>query len=202
MTPEEKIEIAQIVAQVVTQAIPQAVQQVGQQIGQELSQLMAKFTQAQSAQTGTTTTGAGVFTRSEAGDIGGTETHEREVVSEASINYQNKKRTFDEYQDLGLVNAREARTFSNKILNDIAAHDNRVRVLAERVLANSITTDKMYDGRAGTAGDVATDALWNPVQQGAADTMTIKAVQLDDASVKAIAAAVAIAMADVLKKTA
>jgi hypothetical protein len=47
-------------------------------------------------------------------------------------------------------------------------------------------------------GDIAIDQQWNPVQQGAGDTLTARAVSIDDASLKAIGAAVAVAIANAL----
>jgi len=69
-----------------------------------------------------------------------------------------------------------------------------VQRLAEKAGTNSAEIDKASSDQRIRHADVAIDAQWNPVQQGAADTMTVKAVQLDDASVKAIAAAIAIAI--------
>jgi len=45
---------------------------------------------------------------------------------------------------------------------------------------------------------IAIDGQWNPVQQGAGDTLTARAVSIDDVSLKAIGAVVAAAVADAL----
>mgnify|MGYP001172347093 CR=1 FL=1 len=51
-------------------------------------------------------------------------------------------------------------------------------------------------------GDIAIDGQWNPVQQGAGDTLLTRAVSIDDASLKAIGAVVAAAVAEALSKKA
>jgi hypothetical protein len=46
--------------------------------------------------------------------------------------------------------------------------------------------------------DIAIDNQWNPVQQGAADTMLARTMTIDDASLKAIGSVVAAAVAEAL----
>jgi O-methyltransferase involved in polyketide biosynthesis len=50
--------------------------------------------------------------------------------------------------------------------------------------------------------DIAIDAQWNPIQSGAADTMLARTMTIDDASLKAIGATVATAVAAALTKKA
>jgi hypothetical protein len=47
-------------------------------------------------------------------------------------------------------------------------------------------------------GDIAIDGQWNPIQAGAGDSLTARAVSIDDASLKAIGAVVAAAVANAL----
>lgn len=182
------------------QVAQQVGQQIAEQVGQAVSQAIQKFLQTTGASTQAATTGSGVFTRAEMGDIGGTEAHERGIVENQGLLFANSKRTYDEYQHESLESIKRNRSYVDKVLSDAQSNDVTVRNIANQALQNAVETANMVGKQAVRHGDVAIDNQWNPVQQGAADTMTIKAVQLDDASVKAIAAALAAAFADSVKK--
>lgn len=62
--------------------------------------------------------------------------------------------------------------------------------LAHRDIATKSTWQEMA---------LATDAVWNPTAHGAENALNIKAVQLDDASMKALAVVLAAAVADAFK---
>jgi len=166
--------------------------QVAEQVGQSVSQAIQKLLQS----TGQTSTGAGVFTKEELGDIGGTENIEAERIDRSGLIYANMKRTYDEYQHESLESIKRNRSYVDKILTDANTLDNQAKAIANQALQNAVETANMVGKQAVRHGDIAIDNQWNPVQQGAADAMTIKAVQLDDASVKAIAAALAAAFAE------
>lgn len=118
----------------------------------------------------------------------------------------NLKRMFDEYQHESLESIKRNRSYVDKILADAQQHDNVRQNIANQALQNAVETANMVGKNAvvnldnvqkqHTAHrDVATDNLWNPVQQGAGDTLTARAVSIDDASLKAIGAMVAAAVA-------
>ena len=122
----------------------------------------------------------------------------------------NIKRTYDEYQQESLESIRRNRALVDKLLSDAQQHDNARQVIANQALQNAVETANMVGKKAVqnmdaldkqnlAHRDVATDALWNPVQQGAGDTLTARAVSLDDASLKAIGALVATTLAEALK---
>ncbi len=103
------------------------------------------------------------------------------------VTFANIKRTYDVYQDLDVQAARQALTEQTR-LNQIAA----------QALQNAVETANMVGKQAVRHSDIAIDGQWNPVQQGAGDTLTARAVSIDDVSLKAIGAVVATAVADAL----
>jgi len=109
--------------------------------------------------------------------------------------FGNVKRTYDEYQQESLESIKRNRTIVDKIVSDAQQYDNQRQNIANQALQNAVETANMVGKQAVRHGDIAIDGQWNPVQQGAGDALTIKAVQLDDASMKALAAALAVAVA-------
>ncbi len=103
------------------------------------------------------------------------------------VTFANIKRTYDVYQDLDVQAARQALTEQTR-LNQIAA----------QALQNAVETANMVGKQAVRHSDIAIDGQWNPIQQGAGDTLTARAVSIDDVSLKAIGAVVATAVADTL----
>jgi len=127
----------------------------------------------------------------------------------AQLNFLNGKRSYDEYQHESLEGIRRNRTIVDKLVSDAQQHDNVRQNIANQALQNAVETSNLVGKNAvinldnlqkqHTAHrDVATDNLWNPVQQGAGDTLTARAVSIDDASLKAIGAAVAAALANAI----
>jgi hypothetical protein len=171
------------------QAASQIAQQQAQQIAEAVSQAVSKVMQSQTATTGATTISRNIE------DIGETERFAAENVDRSGIIFSNQKRTFDEYQQESLESIKRNRSYVDKVLSDAATHDNRTRAIAEQALQNAVETANMVGKQAVRHGDIAIDNQWNPIQQGAADTMTVRAVSLDDAALKAIGAIVANAMA-------
>lgn len=102
----------------------------------------------------------------------------------------NAKRTYDAYQDLDLVAARRSQLQFDQIQN-----------VALQALQNAVETNNMIAKQAVKHADVAADAMWNPVQQGTADTLTAagytpnRAVDTASAGVSVGAEAVAAAVA-------
>ena len=93
------------------------------------------------------------------------------------VTYANIKRTYDVYQDLDIQAARQALT-----------EQTRLNQIASQALQNAVETANMVGKQAVRHSDIAIDAQWNPVQQGAADTMLARTMTIDDASLKAIGA--------------
>lgn len=125
--------------------------------------------------------------------------------------YNNMKRSYDEYQHESLESIRRNRSHVDVVLSNAESHNVRINQLAEQALQNAIETANMVgkgavkfndalDKQHLAHRDVATDATWNPVQQGAGDALTARAVTIDDASLKAIGAAIAAALATALNQ--
>lgn len=104
-----------------------------------------------------------------------------------ALSLLNAKRTYDESQSNDLM-ARLGDLNQRQTLNN----------LATQALQNAIETANMVAKQAVRHSDIAIDNEWNPVQQGAGDTLTARAVSIDDASLKAIGATVAAAVANAL----
>lgn len=110
----------------------------------------------------------------------------------------NVKRSYDEYQGVSLDLQRKLNDHHLKIASDAQQHDNQRQIIANQALQNAVETANMVGKQTIRHADVAIDNQWNPVQQGAADTLTARAVSIDDASLKAIGAAIAAAVASSL----
>ena len=116
--------------------------------------------------------------------------------------YANIKRTYDEYQQESLESIKRNRTIVDKLVSDAQQYDNQRQVIANQALQNAVETANMVSKQAVRHGDIAIDGQWNPLQQGAGDTLTARAVSIDDVSLKAIGAVVAAAVADALSRKA
>jgi hypothetical protein len=119
-----------------------------------------------------------------------------------NVLFANIKRTYDEYQQESLESIKRNRSIVDKLVSDAQQFDNQRQVIANQALQNSVETANMVAKQAVRHGDIAIDGQWNPVQQGAGDTLTARAVSIDDVSLKAIGAVVAAAVADALTKKA
>ncbi len=146
-------------------------------------------------------------------EVGMDEAFKAKILSESGILFANAKRTYDEYQNLSLVGARSAQTANDKLVSDAQTADNQLRNVALQALQSAVETANMiakqtvrhiengdetanFVGKQAVRhGDIAIDNEWNPVQQGAGDTLTARSVSIDDASLKAIGAMIAQAMA-------
>ena len=194
-TLQEVQQAAQSAAQAAQEA-KQAAQQVAEQIGQAVSQAISKLIQTQAQTTGAST----VSSRVENADIGGAERLEKDQMGDSGLLFANVKRTYDEYQQESLESIKRNRTYVDKVLSDALQFDNQRQVIANQSLQNAVETANMVGKQAVRHGDIAIDGQWNPVQQGAGDTLTARAVSIDDASLKAIGAMVAAALASELTK--
>ena len=184
------------------QAAQQAAQQAGQAAAESVRQVIDASKTARSQE-------VGAESEFETGTDEGFKNLSQLNGMLAQINYLNSKRTYDEYQHESLEGIRRNRTIVDKIVSDAQQHDNVRQNIANQALQNAVETANMVDKNAvvnldnvqkqHTAHrDIAADNLWNPVQQGAGDTLTARAVSIDDASLKAIGAMVAAAVATAL----
>ncbi len=114
----------------------------------------------------------------------------------------NAKRTYDAYQDLDLLLARRSQLQFDQIhnvalqaLQNAVETANMVAKQTVRHIENADETANVTGKQANRHSDIAIDQQWNPVQQGAGDTLTARSVSIDDASLKAIGAMIAQAMA-------
>jgi transcription elongation GreA/GreB family factor len=103
------------------------------------------------------------------------------------VTFANIKRTYDVYQDLDIQAARQA-----------LIEQTRLNQIASQALQNAVETANLVSKQAVRHGDIAIDGQWNPIQAGAGDSLTARAVSIDDASLKAIGAVVAAAVANAL----
>lgn len=124
----------------------------------------------------------------------------------------NAKRTYDEYQHAGLEHVRNNQRLFDQaaanlqtqlasINNITTQHLQNAVAAAHQINQNAIETANMTAKQAVKHADVAADAMWNPVQQGTADTLTAtgytpnRAVDTATAGVSVAAEAVAAAVA-------
>jgi hypothetical protein len=117
-----------------------------------------------------------------------------------NVLFANIKRTYDEYQQESLESIKRNRSIVDKLVSDAQQYDNQRQVIANQALQNAVETANMVGKQAVRHSDIAIDGQWNPVQQGAGDTLTARAVSIDDVSLKAIGAVVAAAVAEALTK--
>ncbi len=117
-----------------------------------------------------------------------------------NVVFANIKRTYDEYQHESLESIRRNRTIVDKLVSDAQQYDNQRQAIANQALQNAVETANMVSKQAVRHADIAIDGQWNPVQQATGDTLLTRAVSIDDASLKAIGAVVAAAVAEALSK--
>jgi hypothetical protein len=183
--------VAKLVDQLAANAsAQQAASQTSQQVNQSVADLLAKMSQ----QTSTQNVASQVLQE----ETGFGERYQTEGVDRSGIVFSNQKRTYDEYQEVSLESIKRNRSYVDKVLSDAQQFDNQRQTIANQALQNSVETANMVAKQAVRHADIAIDAEWNPVQQGAADTLLTRAVTIDDASLKAIGAAVAAAIAAAL----
>jgi len=107
--------------------------------------------------------------------------------------FANIKRTYDEYQDLSLTQARDSHAYIQKVLGDAQQYDNQRQAIANQSLQNAVETANMVSKQAVRHADLATDRHWN-IDEVA--HLVAKTPVFQDA----IAAAVAGAIASSLEK--
>lgn len=179
----------QAVKQAAQEAAQHAAEQTAQQIGEAVSQAIAKLMQTQTLTTGVSAS------ESRQEDIGGGERLTKENADNSQILFSNQKRTYDEYQDVSLESIKRNRSYIDKILADSHEYSMQKHNIANQALQNAVETANMVGKRAVTHFDLATDRTWNVDEQG----YTVNEILRSDTYKEAIAAAVSMALAEVLK---
>lgn len=98
-------------------------------------------------------------------------------------NALNAKRTFDEYQDTALTIIRQNQRVFEQSSAQLQAQLSAINNVTLQALQNAVTISNQVNQNAAESAnmtakqavkhaDIAADSLWNPVQQGAADTLT------------------------------
>ena len=132
-------------------------------------------------------------------------------VNQDTTWFANIKRTYDEMQQESLETIRQQRSYISKVLSDAAQFDGARQTIANQALQNAVenaniiakTTIQNLDAQAKqhlAHRDIATSALWDPVEQAISDVLGARAVTIDDAALKAIGASIAAAVSDALKQ--
>lgn len=115
--------------------------------------------------------------------------------------FLNSKRSYDEYQHESLESIKRNRSYVDKVLADALSYDNLKQQLSIQALQNAVETANMVGKQAVRHSDVAIDHHWNlEPSEGAAEGVVMRSVTIDDASLKAIGAAVAAAVAAEINK--
>ena len=109
--------------------------------------------------------------------------------------FSNQKRTYDEYQDNSLERAKS----NNRQADALNASIVQMIQIGNQALQNAVETANMIGKQAVAHRDIAINAEWNlEPSQAAGESAVLKAGQLDNASLAAINAAVAAAIATAL----
>jgi hypothetical protein len=146
-------------------------------------------------------------------EIGRDESWFDRVGTDKDLAFMNQKRTYDAYQHAELEQLRLQNQYLQKVLSDAQKNSNALDSIVAQAIQNAVTvanmvaqssasTFDMTGKQALRQGDVAAKVQWNPVTEASGNAIETKAVQLDDASVKAIAAALATAFTQTVAKTA
>lgn len=113
--------------------------------------------------------------------------------------FANVKRTYDEYQQESLESIKRNRSYIDKVLSDAQQNDNTRQAIANQALQNAVETANLTGKQGVRHADVAIDQQWNlEPSEGAAESVVMRSVTIDDASLKAIGAVVSAAVANAL----
>jgi len=181
----------------------QSAQQTSQQLNQMISDMAAKLSQQTSTQNV-----AGQVLQEETG-MG--ERAQLENADRSDLGYANKKRTYDAYQADDLHQLRNNQTLFQEAASQLQKELSHVNEITTQHLQNAVNTAKQIDSVVVTHfsdnnkeklehSDIASDHMWNlEPSEGASEATVLRSVTIDDASLKAIGALVAAALADALR---
>jgi hypothetical protein len=212
-TLQEVIQAAQQAAQAASQAAQaatQSAQQIAEQVGQAVSQAIQKFI---------TTAGLTSTTIRET-DIGEGERATLENLDNAGILFSNKKRTFDEYQNVGLESIKHNQALIDQSMKTLQQQLAAVNNITISHLQNATTTANTVNTNAAENAnliaketiknadnlskqhtahrDIATDRIWNVDEANFVVSEILRTNTFKDA----VAAAVAEAVNELKPKTA
>ncbi len=112
----------------------------------------------------------------------------------------NVKRTYDEFIQESLESLRDQRQYLARIRGNHETSDNALRSASLVAVQNSVENNNALSKQHLAHRDIATNKTWNlEPSEGAAEAVVLRSVTIDDASLKAIGAAVAAAVVDGLK---
>lgn len=135
-----------------------------------------------------------------------------QIFEKDSLNFANRKRSYDEYQQESLETMRQARrqvetlhgetlesihrnrTNVDKLLSDAQQHDNARQNIANQALQNAVESANMVSKQAVRHGDLAIDRQWNIDETS---TLSAKTGVQSDALASALAVAIAKALQQV-----
>ena len=110
-------------------------------------------------------------------DVGEAEATKRAVVADGHNWEANRKRTYDEYQDLALTDARQKSEYSSRsrdhydmMMGDNRSHVNNLRKIELELLQNGNTAAKIGDNRMWTMDTEALEAMVAVVTAKVLDT--------------------------------
>jgi len=113
----------------------------------------------------------------------------------------NVKRTYDEYQDLSVESIKRNRTVVDVLLSHAEENNVERQKIANQALQNAVTQANEASVQYRRLVDIASNKQWNvEPAEAAGEAVELRAVTIDDASLKAIGAAVAAAVVDALAK--
>lgn len=186
MKPEEIKQAADQIGQQIAQAIGQQVgEQTAQQIAQAVSQAVSKMLQTQTQTTGSSTVEK---------EIAETFAAERFQVSQS-----DRSETKEILTNMMIAQHQKDMAFINALKSiSLERSNNIIHRSQENTVENQNFASKEYL----KCGGKQTDELWNPIQQAGADVTTLRAVTIDDASLKALGVTLATSIADILTKKA
>lgn len=154
-------EIRQVVEQAVQAArqASQSAEQAAQAAQQAVRQLGAESTRQ--VVDATRTAGSQEVGAEREFEIGKDEVHAETMADLANSWIANRKRTYDEYQDVGLAAARLAQRVADRTAAQSLDHAARLQVIAERSLNNAATHDADLNAMKIRHNDIAIDRQWN-----------------------------------------
>ena len=171
--------------QATEQASRQAAQQAAQQVGQ----------------TDTSAATRQASTNQELNDTGMGERSQLDNAADSSAWRANVKRTYDEYQQESLSGIRENRELTARLAQNAVSHDLTIQNIATQALQNAVETANAIGKQLVRHEALATDQQWNAEpSEAVAQAAILKAGQIDSATLAAINAAIAKAIADALSK--
>ena len=148
-------------------------------------------------------------------EIGKDEAWSSQMLEKDSNYFANRKRTYDEYQDVSLQTIRQARrqaedlhhasldavrnnrSHFDKLMSDAQQHDNQRQAIANQALQNAVETANIVSKQSIRNSDLSTDRQWNINET---DSLSAKSGVQSDALVAALATAIAKVMEQTASK--